>query len=208
MKTNKNIFATLFLVALTVGLIIGCSEEENVFNEKKGVSINSKSLIPLDSIPIAGVDGYTEEQITAMAESFAVGIPEETLLYIASLPSNIKITIFTFYRKSKGCNGFGICEWFPDWPWKISDLAEREAPHYIEINEEGLLNPLIVELKEDVSHLPKEAYEFEVTEDIEIVYDELESLGLKKVIIEAGNYPYNPNIGEFGGYEIPLYGIE
>jgi hypothetical protein len=150
MNKSINIFVTLFLVALTVSLIIGCSEEENVFNEGKGVSVDKKSLIHPDSIPIAAEDGYTEEQIIAMAEALAVGIPEETLLYTSSLSSNI--VVFTLWRKDERgmCTKFGICEWFPDWQW--DELPERHVPHYIERNEEGLLNPLIVELKELINN--------------------------------------------------------
>ncbi len=68
--------------------------------------------------------------------------------------------------------------------------------------------PFVVELKEDVSNLPSESYEFIVSEDIEIVTEDVTELEFSKILVKKGKYPCDPKIGEFGGYIIPLYGIK
>src|SRR5574344_563577 len=151
---------------------------------------------------------YSEEEITFLAESLKVGIPAETLIK-AKMPST-HIVIFTLFRKNKRgqCVKFGICEWFPRQYYEIDNLPYRYVHCVLEKKEDGSLKPFIVELKEDVSTLPEEAYQFEVTQDINIDDSVVRDLEFQKIVIKQGIYPYNSKIGKYGGYEVPLYGIK
>lgn len=184
-KTRKNIsIIALILAGAIPSLFLSCNENEN---------------FPIQEKPIS------EQAIKKIAEELQVGVPEVNLEEVAGQP----FVIFTLWRRDNQnhCTRFGICEWFPDFDFDLNDLPERHVPCYFLLDSAQKLKPFIVELKEDVSNLPQEAYEFGVTYDIVISTEAINSIGFEEVIVRAGVYPYNPEIGEFGGYVIPLDGV-
>ena len=182
-------------VALTRALgFVACNDEDEMSRGKVEV-VNSPKKLQL-----------TELQIDRISYNLRAGVSGEYLR--DALADTNKIVICTLWKKNDRnyCCRFGICQWFPKKHFNLTELPERTVPCIIDKQEDGSLRPLIVELKEDVSRYPEEVYAFEVTEDIDIDDDAVRRIGLHRVIIKAGSYRYNSEIGEFGGYEIPLYG--
>lgn len=117
------------------------------------------------------------------------------------------IVIATLWRKKYNCRRLGICEWFPD--FNNSELSEREVRiDFVLDPKTNNLNPLIVQLDQDPTGLPEEAIEFWVDEEMYIDKGAFEEFGFKGVVIKEGLYKYNPTIGKFGGYIIPLIGVK
>ena len=148
---------------------------------------------------------YSEIEIQDLSENLKVGIPD-----VNFTKESKPFVIYTLWRKNKKkeCVKFGICEWFPGLDFDLDNLPDRHVPCFFVKNDDDSLKPFIVELKEDVSNLPAEAYEFIVSEDIEINTEKEEALGFEKIIVKQGEYPYDKSIGLFGGYVIPLFGIK
>lgn len=129
-------------------------------------------------------------------------------------PRTVNIGIFevTIHRASKSCtSGFGFCnfEWFPGEP----DIPPFKMPDIPKEQDEYLGRRTVVVFK----NIGEENYYFDVyaTEYIEeefpdlIVDDNLIAIQQgemdSNLTIRAGVYSFDRNIGEFGGYRIPLY---
>lgn len=111
-------------------------------------------------------------------------------------------------RTSQNCEGWGLCEFEDCWFWQdpccgeeaysgVIDFDDDEEKYFLTIK---LANRDFLEIGAALSELP-----LYIDEDIiEEALDEDWSY-LK---IEAGVYPYLPNIGSNGGYRIPIIIIE
>lgn len=183
-KTSVWVFGIIVILSLAIG-IIACQNDDDISSKK-----------------------YSESEIKTISESLKVGVPDFTLSKATSQSNGL--VIFTLWSRNKRakCERFGICDWFPKQHYDLSDLPDRYVPCFFEKVDDGSLKPFVVELKEDVSNLPSESYEFIVSEDIEIVTEDVTELEFSKILVKKGKYPCDPKIGEFGGYIIPLYGIK
>lgn len=148
---------------------------------------DEQHVITNEATPITKVVGRTSNNNSTEARR----APREGIV-------NILIFEFSIGRESKGCKGWGICdfEWFPDFNngrvtsgdnysraevWKYAD-GTYDLEFYL-TNPDGANDPIVVE-SDLVSGITSEG---------------------TRLYIKAGSYSFDAGLGENGGYNIPVY---
>lgn len=113
----------------------------------------------------------------------------------------VSIVIFEFSigRESRGCKGFGVCdfEWFPGFKVSKGDVYERaEVWKY----EDGTYD-LEFYVDEEVSDPTDPSLNIVVDNDL--VSGAMPDNTV--LYIKAGTYAFDPSLGDHGGYNIPVF---
>jgi hypothetical protein len=165
---------------------------------------------------------YSTDQITAIADGFHFTLNSDGSQHTNNPdinPGAPSIPIIKIWQRRFDCHRIGICEFFPD-PIPPRDSILHYQAFLNEVNaldpareviiplvlnsQQTNFEPIVLYLTEEPdSTIPEEALEFIVDEDMicQINYS-----GFTYVKVPAGTYIYNPNLGAFGGYSIPLIG--
>jgi hypothetical protein len=175
---------TLFVfIASATLLIVGCSKEK-----KETTTVDELSSFDYKLLPIKkGNDLPSDASLSGSREPIIICTWEE------------------WGRLSKNCHKWGLCdfEWFPD-----SRILNYGAPikfdiatskYYMDIlftsNLPATINGMSIPLdvQSELSALPIDA---------DITVNTKNSYIGRNLIAKAGNYPFNQNLGDFGGYRI------
>lgn len=176
---------------------------------KKSISIIS-ILVIVSSIIVFSCSKQSDEASSANSEtkdySFKLYDGNYEGYHSVTAERDFVIIVVRVYRISRDClSGFGIChlEVFGQtiYPWNYDGIVKNaEAKIPITLTSEGGYFNLY--LAEDVSNYTSSQLLFYVDEDITI--QDPDHLLPDAYIVEAGAYEYNPNLGTYGGYTIPV----
>lgn len=125
---------------------------------------------------------------------------------------NGSIPIEKLWRKRGGCKKVGICKWGtkvfePTDPFDVSYLTGREVLMPIILDSYQNIRPVILQYTSDPTFLDSEDIKFYIDEDLTIDVTNDMNLPFDKIIIRENTIPYNPSIGNFGGYVINIEGL-
>lgn len=111
-------------------------------------------------------------------------------------------------RTSKNCRGFGLChfEWFPE---AHKDQHIESADYFAaEVKSDSLGNKYMdIVLTEPIPLTDTDGLEMPclaIDEDIFGECEELDPLINDTIIVEEGMYPFNYNLGLYGGYRLNI----
>lgn len=100
-----------------------------------------------------------------------------------------------------GCPGkFEICEWFPDQGIDCGVTSDDEICIKI-IHDGSSPLPFEIHLMQPPDDYNEPYQTFEIDTDIVI---DVHDMPFNQAIIEAGSYNYDPSIGTYGGFTIPV----
>lgn len=191
-----------FMVACFMCLILASCQQREELQE---IQVNNKSQVD-DSI-MENIKFVPITQRLQNVSNRAIAATNHTYLKAPS-KGNISIIILQFDdwgRTSRNCHGFGLCHvvWFPVTSVSDKYLEELGSGASIleldDINRQYYIDLLLAESApiKNGELLPT----LKIDENLELTKNEelLKSLSVKK-----GEYSYNPQLGEYGGYRITV----
>lgn len=104
-------------------------------------------------------------------------------------------------RKAKGCDGWGLCDFKACFSCTVDEA--KETSRYVapgQVNTETNKGNLTINLDPSDSA----SYQAITTQSPLYVDDDIISDDSNNVVIKAGIYPFNPSIGENGGYVLDV----
>jgi hypothetical protein len=108
-------------------------------------------------------------------------------------------------REDRNCAGWGLCKYEDCWIWQdpcCEDAVGSGEVFYNKVNKTAVMriklnNTDPLQIKATQSNLP-------LPVDADIMKNLGDGKNWDSALIKAGIYPFNSNIGKYGGYEIPM----
>ncbi len=152
---------------------------------------------------------YQREQNLLEVLQFKDLTPNDLLLR-SNNGATLDIVNIRLGRKSRQCDGFGICEvdWFPGWNSTNNDSQLRSIvlpQGVLGLIQEDKNGDLFIELEleREVSGFTQDEMLLRVDENIEMPNSGEDAFD-PGLMIKLGNYAFDNRIGDYGGYRIPV----